>query len=298
MADAQPARTEGRIAVPGGSVWYESAGQGPDTLLLLHGGPGASSDYLIPLLDLAGDGWRVVRYDQLGSRRSDKPDDPSLWQVERFVAEVDAVRAALGLDRMHLLGQSWGAFLALEYALAHQERLASLTIASGAASTRECLASMNRCREGLPVATQEMMARHEAAGTHDDPEYLAAVDELYRRHLCRTDPWPEVMQESMANMALPVYTSMWGPNEFTCTGTLLEWDVSPRLGEIRVPTLVTVGRFDEIDPGCAETIHRGIPGSELAVFEESSHSAHLEEPERYMDTLRGFLARHRTEVTA
>jgi proline-specific peptidase len=282
-------RAEGYVAVPGGRVWWESVGDGPVALLLLHGGPGAPSDYLTPLQALADDGYRVVRYDQLGSRRSDQPDDTSLWQVPRFVAEVEAVRQALGLGRIHLLGQSWGAFLALEYALHHGDALRSLTLASGAASTAECLAGMHRWREALPDDMQAALANCEAAGDYEQPAYLAAMDELYRRHLCRVWPFPDVLADSMANMAMPVYTTMWGPAEFTCTGNLLTWDRSGRLDEIAVPTLITVGRYDEVDPACAATLHRGIRGSRLELFEESSHSAHLEEPERYLAVLRDFL---------
>jgi proline-specific peptidase len=283
-------RAEGFVAVPGGRVWWESVGDGPIALLLLHGGPGAPSDYLTPLQALADDSYRVVRYDQLGSRRSEKPDDPSLWQVPRFVAEVEAVRQALGLGRVHLLGQSWGAFLALEYALHHGDALRSLTLASGAASTAECLAGMRRWRDALPEEMRAALARCEAAEDYAHRDYRAAMDELYRRHLCRVRPFPEVLAESMANMAMPVYTTMWGPAEFTCTGNLLTWDRTARLGEIAAPTLITVGRYDEVDPGCAATLHRGIRDSRLALFEESSHSAHLEEPERYLAALRAFLA--------
>jgi proline-specific peptidase len=293
MAD----RIEGYVDVGDGRVWYESAGEGPRTLLLLHGGPGAPSDYLVPLMVLAEDGYRVVRYDQLGSRRSDKPDDTSLWRVDRFVAEVEMVRRALGLGRMHLLGQSWGSFLALEYALHHQANLMSLTLASGAASTTECVAGMNAWREQLPEETKATLARYEATEDYQNPEYLAAIDVLLHRHLCRLEPWPEVLGECMANLALPVYRTMWGPNEFTCTGTLWEWDRTDRLGEIRVPTLITVGRYDEVSPSCAETMRRGIPGSQLALFEESSHSSHLEEPELYLRVLRAFLARAETPAS-
>jgi proline iminopeptidase len=282
-------REQGYIDVGDGRVWYESAGDGDRTLLLLHGGPGGNAEDLAPLLALAEHGFRVVRYDQLGSWRSDKPDDRSLWQVPRFVAEVERVRQALDLGQMHLLGQSWGSFLALEYALHHGEHLRSLILASGAASTRECVAGMDSWRRELPVATQALMARHEAKRDYDHPDYLAAVDELYRRHLCRVWPWPEPLARAMEHMAVPVYTTMWGPNEFTCTGTLLEWDRTDRLSEISVPTLITVGEFDEVHPSCAETMHRGIPDSALVVFEGCGHVANLEDPERYQATLLSFL---------
>jgi proline iminopeptidase len=291
---ATRAKTEGYVDVGPGRVWYESAGEGP-AILLLHGGPGASSDYLTPLMDLANDGYRVVRYDQLGSRRSDKPDDRSLWHVPRFVAEVETVRQALGLGKMRLIGQSWGSWLALEYALHHQEHLQSLVLYSGSASTAQCVAGMDSLRTGLPADTQAIMREYEANGQTDNPVYLVALDTLYRRHLCRVVPYPPAMQESMDHMAKPVYETMWGPNEFTCTGNLMAFDRIDRLGEITVPTLILCGRHDEVVPACSETMHAGIPGSELAIFENSSHSSHFEETERFFAVLRDFLARSETK---
>src|SRR5215216_2913996 len=155
-------RSQGYVDVGDGRVWYESAGRGDRTLLLLHGGPGGNSEDLSPFLDLAAEGFRVVRYDQLGSWRSDKPDDLSLWQVPRFVAEVENVRQALDLGQMHLLGQSWGAFLAIEYALHYGKHLEGLNLGSGAGSTRECVAGVDLwCRE-LSSETQATLERHEA----------------------------------------------------------------------------------------------------------------------------------------
>jgi proline-specific peptidase len=284
-------RSQGYVDVGDGRVWYESAGTGNRTLLLLHGGPGGNSEDLSPFLNLADDGFRVVRYDQLGSWRSDKPDDPTLWRVPRFVAEVEKVRQALELGNMHLLGQSWGAFLAIEYALHHGEHLRSLTLASGAASTRECVAGMDAWRRELPEATQSVMARHEATHNYQHPDYLAAMDTLYRRNFCRTWPYPEPLQLAMKHMAAPVYTTMWGPNEFTCTGNLLDWDRTNRLGEIPTPTLITVGEFDEVHPSCARTLQAGIPGSELVVFPGCGHAVHLEDHEHYRGVLLDFLDR-------
>lgn len=280
---------EGYIAAPGGRVWFESRGSGPLTLLLLHGGPGGNAEDLRPLMELAAPDYRVVRYDQLGSWRSDQPDDASLWQVPRFVAEVEAVRQTLGLGQMHLLGQSWGSVLALEYALHHQAHLRSLTLASGAASIAECVAGMNGWRTQLPPETQETLTRHEATREYEHPDYLAAVDELYRRHLCRVWPYPEALTAAMQHMAMPVYGTMWGPNEFTCTGTLLSWDRTDRLGEIRVPTLITVGEFDEVHPSCSETMHRGIANSQLVIFPGGGHTIHVERPEEYWSVVRQFL---------
>jgi len=240
---------------------------------------------------LAELGFRVVRYDQLGSWRSDHPDDTSLWKVPRFVDEVERVRVALDLGRVHLLGQSWGAFLTLEYALHHGRNLQSLIIASGAASTRECVAGMNAWKRELAPGSQAVMAKHEEAGEFDHPDYLEAVSELYRRNFCRLWPYPEPLERAMQHMAAPVYNTMWGPNEFTCTGNLLEWDRSDRLGEIILPTLITVGEFDEVHPSCARTLHAGIKHSELQVFAGCGHAVPLEAPEQYRSVLLSFLNR-------
>ena len=284
-----PPRTEGYVDVGPGRVWYERAGEGSRALLLLHGGPGGNSEDLRPLMELAGDDLVVVRYDQLGSWRSDCPDDLSLWTVPRFVAEVETVRRSLGLGTIHLLGQSWGAILALEYALHHQENLTSLVLASGAASVAECVAGMDAWREELPAETRATLARHEGAGEYDHPAYKAAMGVLYDRHFCRVKPLPEPLTTAIAHMGGPVYGVMWGPNEFTCTGTLRSWDRSDRLGELRVPTLITVGEFDEVRPSCSETMHRGIAGSRLEVFEGCAHAVHCEQPERFRAVVRGFL---------
>ena len=292
---AMKSRTQGYIDVGPGRVWYEMAGEGERTLLLLHGGPGGNCEDLTEFMDLAGEGFRVVRYDQLGSWRSDQPDDVSLWNVPRFVAEVETVRRALDLGRMHLLGQSWGGMLALEYALQHQEHLRSLIIYSGPASVRECMAGMAGLRALLPAEDQDVLRRHEASGDTDDAAYVAVMERLYQENFCRVWPYPAGLAEAMQHLGMQVYETMWGPNEFTCTGTLLDWDLTDRLGEIRVPTLITNGRYDEVVPSCGETIHRRIPGSELVIFEESSHHAHLEEPERYFAVLRDFLARVEAE---
>jgi proline iminopeptidase len=285
-------KTEGMIDVGPGRIWYESVGEGP-AILLLHGGPGAPSDYLVPLMNLAEDGFRVVRYDQLGSRRADKPEDLSLYNVPRFAAEVEIVRTALDLGQVHLIGQSWGSFLGLEYAITHPHGLKSLVLYSGAASTAECVAGMNSLRALLPAETLAMMVARETAGEVDAEDYVAAVDVLMKRHLCRLDPYPPYLAESVANMAKPVYETMWGPNEFTCTGTLQSWDRSQDLSKVTTPTLILCGKYDEVTPSCSRTMHDGIPNSELAIFAESSHSAHFEEPDRFFAVLRAFLGRVR-----
>ncbi|HET9014456.1 MAG TPA: proline iminopeptidase-family hydrolase [Thermomicrobiaceae bacterium] len=289
--------TEGYIPFRGHSVWYRVVGEreapGKLPLLTLHGGPGAAHDYLEPLQAMARTGRRVIFYDQLGCGRSDQPHDPSLWTVELFVAEVDAVRDAFGLDAVHLLGQSWGGMLGMEYALTQPDGLASLTVASSPASMIQWVAEANRLRADLPPDVQQTLLAHEAASTTDDPAYAATMEVFYHRHVCRIVPYPDYVRRTFDQLERnpEVYHTMNGPSEFHVTGTLKTWDITGRLGEIRVPTLVTSGRHDEATPAIAETVHRGIPGSEWVLFEESSHMAHAEEAERYMAVLDDFLSR-------
>jgi len=287
---------EGHLPFRKWQTWYGVVESGPGDrvpLLTLHGGPGIPHEYLDPLGELAHNGRSVVFYDQLGCGDSTHIHDPSLWSVDLFAEQVDSVRAGLGLERVHLLGQSWGGVLALEYALLRPSGLVSLVLADTTPSMAQWVAETSRLRAELPSEVQRTLAAHEAAGTVDSPEYAAAMMVFYARHICRLDPWPEYVRRAFARMEEDpeVYYTMWGPNEFTCTGTLKTWDVRGRLGEIDVPTLVLCGRYDEATPAIAETLRAGIPGSELHIFEQSSHLPHAEEPQAYRAVVEGFLAR-------
>jgi proline-specific peptidase len=280
---------EGMIPVDGYHVWYQCIGSGSIPLLILHGGPGGGHDYLESLAALAANRM-VVFYDQLGCGKSDQPDDRSLWRMERFVAEVSTVRQALGLEQIHLLGQSWGGWLAIEYMLTHPAGVVSLVLASTSASIPQFVAEASRLKAALPSAIYTTMQRYEAAGDLHHPDYEAAVLEFYRRHVCRLDPWPDPLMRTIHNLdGNPVYETMNGPNEFMVIGNLKDWDRTDRLAEITVPTLITVGQYDELTPTCAETMHQRIPHSQLALFEQSAHTAHLEETEKYLQVVTDFL---------
>lgn len=283
---------ERRVEVTGGSVWTARLGPPEGTpALLLHGGPGAASDYMHPLAERLADHRPVVVYDQLGCGRSDQPDDTSLWTVDRSVAEVDQVRAALGLERCHLLGQSWGGWLAIEYMTRGTTGVERLVLASTSASIPEFMAGARGLIEQLPEPHRTVLIELGAKEQYDDPDYQAAVDVFYHRHLCRSDPWPDALLRSSAQMdGNPVYLTMNGPTEFDVIGRLREWDRTADLGRIDVPTLVTCGRYDEITPSCSETITRGIPDARMHVFEESAHCAHLEEPDDYARIVEAFLS--------
>jgi proline-specific peptidase len=289
---------EGYIPFRDWRTWYRVVGDreapGKLPLLLLHGGPGAAHDYLEALEAMAATGRRVIFYDQLGCGNSGLPEPaPDLWTVKLYVEEIDVVRRFLGLDRVHLLGHSWGGMLAMEYALVQPAGLASLTIASSPASMPQWVAEANGLRSALPPDVQQTLVEHEAAGSTDSSAYEEAVMVYYRRHLCRTDPWPDGVLRTFAKLQQnpEVYNTMNGPSEFHVVGTLRDWSVVDRLGEIDVPTLVTSGRYDEATPVIAETVHQGIAGSEWVIFEQSAHCAHAEETERFCTVLDGFLTR-------
>jgi L-proline amide hydrolase len=270
---------QGRLPFRSFETWYEVVGEGESEgrlpLLVLHGGPGSAHDALERLGVLAEQGRRVVFYDQLGSGESDRPNDPSLWTVETFLGQLRSVRDGLGLERIHLFGSSWGGMLALEYAFTEPDGLASLVLNSTPTSAPRWAEETGRLHAALPPGLDEK----------------AAEAEFRRRHICRLDPEPEVLQRARAKFAKQVYETMWGRNEFTPTGTLKDWDVIGRLGEIRVPTLITSGRHDECTPKLVEPLHAGIAGSEWVIFEDSAHMPYLEEPERYLDVVGEFLER-------
>jgi L-proline amide hydrolase len=288
---------EGFVSFRGYRTWYRVVGDGEEPgklpLLCLHGGPGGTHDYLEPLEGMAATGRRTIFYDQLGCGRSDLPEDPSLWTVELFVEEVGAVREALGLERVHLFGNSWGGMLAMEYALTQQAGLASLVLASAPASIPQWVEETGRLRAQLPVEVQAVLDRHEAAGTTDDPEYSEAAMVFNRRHVCRVDPWPDCVLRSFEFIERHgvVYRTMNGPSEFHVTGTLREWSIVDRLGEIDVPTLVVTGEHDEATPAINRTVAEGIPGAESVVLEGASHMAHVEQTDDYLRLLDRFLSR-------
>lgn len=294
---------EGYIPYKGYRTWYRIVGDteapGKLPLLCLHGGPGATYDYLESFDAMAATGRRVIYYDQLGCGNSRIPvSNLSMWTIELYVEELGVVRKALGLERIHLLGQSWGGMLAMEYMFTRPQGIASLTIASSPASMIQWVEEADRLRRELPPDVEETLRRHEQAGTTKSPEYKAATDVFYHRHLCRVVPYPEYLQRSMDKMEQypEVYNTMCGPNEFYVIGTIKDWDIRHRLGEIHVPTLITSGRYDEATPLIMETVHKGIPGSEWVIFENSGHSSHAEEPERYMQVLDEFLSRIETQA--
>lgn len=284
--------TSGFVEVLGFRLFFRSFGEGRGRppVLVLHGGPGMSHDYLLPLTDLAQRGYRVVLFDQLGCGESEIPSDRSLFTLEHHVEETEGVRRELGLGAVHLLGSSYGGLLALAFARAHPQALRSLTTVGGLASAPLAREEVTRLVRELPEEVRATIERCEAGGDTAGPEYAAAAMAFYRRHLCRLPSWPRELQRSLELAAeRPVYRYMNGPNEFTITGTIRDLDLSEGLGSIHAPTLVLGGRYDEVTPRVAQQIADGIPGARAVTFENSSHTPFWEERGHFMDVVADFL---------
>jgi L-proline amide hydrolase len=288
---AGPEAREGYVDFRGYRTWYrivgESAG-GRDPLVALHGGPGSTHNYFAPLERLAEEGRAVVLYDQIGCGNSDRPQDVD-WDVGVFLDELATLRDQLGLERIHLLGTSWGGQLALEHALSSYGGLTSLVLSSTLASIDEWAVEARRLRAALPADVVEVLDRHEEAGTFDDPEYREALDVFDDHYIHRGAKGTPELARMDAEKGPEVYQAMVGPNEWTVTGKLRGWDVRDRLGEIRVPALVARGGYDICTERIAQTLLDGLPNARSVVFEQSSHMPALEESDRYLEVVGAFL---------
>lgn len=282
------------VDVGGHTVIAYSFGSGADTVFLLNGGPGLPCDYLREAHScLIDQGFRVVAFDQLGTGKADRPDDPTLWTIARYVEETETVRRALGLGKVHLLGHSWGGWLAIEYALTHPGALKTLILEDTVADIPHLVTELERLRGALGAETVAMMLAHEADGTFGHPEYQAAVTLLNYRHVCRLAEWPAPVNRSLGDWNMGPYEAIQGPNEFLYIGNLKDWNRVPDLHGIAVPVLITVGRHDELTPACALRMKLHLPDAELHVFPNSSHMPFYEEPAAYYPVLTRFLEKHR-----
>ena len=286
-------KKEGYTKILGFDLFYRQFGEPrKGEILCLHGGPGATHDYLLSIADLAAHGYRVTFYDQLGCGRSQVPKNVALFVPEHYIEEVEAFRRKMRLGKPHIVGSSWGGMLAIAYALKYQRNMATMTTVGGLHSVPLTLRGMERMKLGLSKNLQQTLAKYEADGDYDNPEYTKAVMAFYNKHLCRLSPWPQELTYSLDHISKPVYGTMNGPNEFTIIGNTRYWDVTDRLKTIKVPTLVLGGRYDEVSPTVAREIHRHVRGSELTIFPNSSHLPFWEERETFMKRVLRFLGKH------
>ncbi len=289
--------SEGYVKALGYWLFYRSFGDSnrKGTVLCLHGGPGGSQDGLSTMSRLTDHGFRVVMYDQLGCGKSQAPPDKLLYNVNRYADEVEGVRQALKLGRVHLWGGSWGGFLNVAYAVKYSDNLGSLLPSSGTCSVPVCIEEFLRLRSELPKKVRETLEKYEATEDYKNVDYLRALEFVYRKHVCRLDPWPPQIRSPLERRlggggAGAVYKLMWGENEFFPVGNLRYWDVTGELGRIECPTLITCGEYDEVTPRNSQLLHRGIRGSKMVVFKGCSHMARYEDPESFFGVLREFLS--------
>jgi proline-specific peptidase len=283
---------EGFIDFKGYKTWYSLYGDLDSEvtpLLVIHGGPGYPHYYLEDLGNLSRNGQPVIFYDQLGCGKSDRPDNPGLWTIGLFVDELNTLRKSLGLQNISILGQSWGGTLGLEYMFTKPDGVQKLILADPLVDTKLWVEEAKRLIGELPKWATDIMVENETKGTTDSPEYKKAYAEFARRHICRIEPHPTGVVKSDVEFGRQPYNVMWGPSETKITGTLRDWTSLDRISQIDVPTLFMSGKFDEATPKQIETAHKLLPNSEWVLFENSSHMPHLEEPEKYLKTVKNFL---------
>lgn len=291
-------QTEGFVPFRDYQTWYRITGtldSGRLPLVVAHGGPGCTHDYVDSFKDIAAlDGRAVIHYDQLGNGNSTRLPEkgPDFWTVDLFLEELDTLLRHLGIqDRYAFLGQSWGGMLGAEHAVRRPQGLKALVIANSPANMHTWVAEANRLRLDLPQGVQQTLMEHEAAGTLTDPDYIAASRVFYDRHVCRVSPWPPEVARTFALMDedSTVYRNMNGPTEFHVIGTMKDWTIEDRLDRIIAPTLVISGKYDEATPLVVKPYVDRVPGSQWVLFEESSHMPHVEERAHCMKVVSDFL---------
>lgn len=282
------------IDVDGYRVVSYSFGTGTETVFCLNGGPGLPCDYLREAHScLIDKGYRVVAFDQLGTGASDRPDDLTLWTIGRYVEETETVRKALGLGKIHMLGHSWGGWLAIEYALTYPENLKTLIL-------EDTVADMPHLISELETAARSARSRNSV----DDAEargagHLQSSGISRGRHHPQLSP--RLPSAGMAGTGAALarrlehgaYETMQGPNEFLYIGNLKDWNRIPDLPRLTLPVLITTGEHDELTPACALRMKLALPNAELKVFANASHMPFYENPQDYYPALLDFLDRHK-----
>ncbi|MFF4406312.1 proline iminopeptidase-family hydrolase [Streptomyces sp. NPDC001262] len=280
-------KTAGALCdVPGGSIWYEVLNaDAPGTpVVTVHGGPGTPHGYLRPLADLLP-GHPVVVYDQLGCGRSARPADPGLWHLGRFVDELDTLVAALGLERFHLLGHSFGTMIACDFALRGGPRRPDrLILVSPVLNVRKYEDDMRNLLFRLPPETAQAFTDAMRTGRYGTSAFAEASIDFAERHMCRTE-WPDELLDATVGSAADVRDAMWGPTEFRVTGNLRTYDRTGQLERLGPGTLFVCGEHDFVPPRACQAYARAVPGAEAVVIPGASHMPYLEQPELFAKEL-------------
>lgn len=271
-------------------VWTRKEGESDIKILLLHGGPGMTHEYLEPFSAFAEkNNIEIIFYDQLGSYNSDQPDDRSLWTIDRYCEEVDEVRAAWNLDNFYLYGQSWGGMLAMEYAVRHGKKLKALINSNMVDDMNDYATYINKYRDSMDKKDVQYMKRIEYKGNFKDVHYNDLLFKLYERCICRITPWPDAVNRTFAHTNEQVYNTLQGPTEFTITGSLKNWSIRSRLNDIAVPTLLLGARYDSMNPKVIMEMANRFQNAEAHICPNGSHFSIFDDQEDYFNTILNFL---------
>lgn len=279
-------------------VWTRRVGQGKIKILLLHGGPGMTHEYLEPFSDYVKKhpDVEVIFYDQLGSYFSDQPDNPSLWTIPRFCREVEEVRKAWHLENFYLYGQSWGGMLAMEYATRYGKHLKALIDSNMIDDMKDYADYINKYRNSMDPEDVKYMKGIEAKGNLDDEHYNELLMKLYRLCMCRMDPWPIQVQNGFERLNEQVYNVMQGPTEFTITGSLKNWSIRDRLKNIKVPTLILGAKYDSMNPKIIQDMTKRFPNAEAHICPNGGHLSIFDDQEDYFNAINAFIEKVEKEA--
>jgi len=285
--------SEGFVKVEGGKIWYKIVGEGKGIpLLIIHGGPGSRSCGSIQGYSRLADQRPVIVYDQLGSGKSDRPTDTVLWKIDRFVEEVSALKKQLDINELHILGHSWGGTVLVEYMVTKKpEGIRSVIFTGPLLSTPVWIRDAKILLSQLPQNIQDTIQKYEKLKDYTAPSYLAATDSFYARFLS-VKQWPRTPSEDCEGVPGSndqVYNYMWGPTEFTATGTLIDFDRTDRLHEIRQPILFIGGRHDEARPETLYEFQKLVPHAQVKIIEDAGHAILYDQPLAYTEAIRKFL---------
>ena len=286
---------EGYMPFMGYQTYYRMVGThtgNKKPLILLHGGPGSTHNYFEVLDRLAEeDGRQLVMYDQIGCGESYVEDRPDLWNAEVWIRELEELRSHLGLSQAHLLGQSWGGMLLLEYLCNHEpEGIKSIILSSTLPASWMWGQEQMRMVRYLPQEMQDAIEKATASGDYSDPAYVEAEAEYMRRHAAETpkEDAPDCLRRPVRK-GLEAYITGWGPNEFTPLGTLKDYDVTGQLRDIKMPALIVSGGDDLCTPYIAKYMYDRIPESRWELFRTCRHMCFVEENEQYIKLLKDWL---------
>lgn len=275
--------------VPGGRIWYEMLNpDAPGTpVVVVHGGPGTPHDYLRSLAELLP-GHPVLVYDQLGCGRSERPTGPDLWRLPRFVDELEALLAEVGLGEFHLLAHSFGTMIACDLVLRGRFRPQTVAMVSPVLSVRRYEQDMQQLLLRLPPHIARALVAAARGGPANGFETAEATMFFAERHLCRCDPWPEVLLDVSVATNAEVRDTLWGPTEFQVSGNLRTYCRLDRLPELDIPTLLMCGEHDFTPPATCRSYSRLLPDARVVIISGASHMPHLEAPEECGARLRDF----------